>query len=362
MSYMGPDQIQGNLPPNSVPAGVLQAASVAWPNLTPDVQSLFVGMKNRIINGDCRIAQRGNNASFAAGISGFGGPDRFGCANQASGTFVQQQTSTFTVGTKTRTGVQQFVSVAAGAFSAGQYWGGIQQVIEGYNAFDLIGQPVAISFWFGAIPNGTYGGVLRDGTGTLTFPFTFNYNGGGTMQLVSVLVPAIPANAVVPMNNASGLILTIGAVSGNTFVAPSSGAWIAGNYLQPPGVMNWSTVVNNWIGLTDLQLEAGVICTPFERRQQGLEVLLCQRYYQVISDFLCGGYQGAGGIVYADATLPVPMRATPSGVLLNAATYFNASGYSLNSASNSKFRTSITIGSAGYGYGYGASIGFLAEL
>lgn len=44
-------------------------------------------------------------------------------------------------------------------------------------------------------------------------------------------------------------------------------------------IVNGSTTTGAW--LTDVQLEEGSIATPFEQRPYGLELSLCQRYYEV---------------------------------------------------------------------------------
>jgi hypothetical protein len=72
--------------------------------------------------------------------------------------------------------------------------------------------------------------------------------------------------------------------------------------------------------LTGLQLEVGSVATPFERRQYGQELALCQRYTQVISGAGVGGnYQRIGigpaqNATGADFQIPlkVTMRIPPS--------------------------------------------------
>jgi hypothetical protein len=37
---------------------------------------------------------------------------------------------------------------------------------------------------------------------------------------------------------------------------------------------------NDWFELSDVQLEAGSVASPFERRDYGRELMMCQRYFQ----------------------------------------------------------------------------------
>ena len=51
--------------------------------------------------------------------------------------------------------------------------------------------------------------------------------------------------------------------------------------ITSPASGNWSVDVN-FTGTNTVQLEEGPIATPFEIRPAGIEVALCQRYYQVM--------------------------------------------------------------------------------
>lgn len=59
-----------------------------------------------------------------------------------------------------------------------------------------------------------------------------------------------------------------------------------------------------------VQLEEGSVATPFEQRPYGLELSLCQRYYQIIRQRIVQS-QAAGGYTSISTTLPVPMRIAP---------------------------------------------------
>jgi len=74
--------------------------------------------------------------------------------------------------------------------------------------------------------------------------------------------------------------------------------------------------------LNTAQLELGTVATPFERRPIGLELALCQRYYErsvnVFSNPMWNGNTGSGVVYYAGATFKVTKRATPTVAMTNA--------------------------------------------
>lgn len=78
-----------------------------------------------------------------------------------------------------------------------------------------------------------------------------------------------------------------------------------------------------------IQLEEGSMASPFEVRPIGMELSLCQRYYQVIplngsGNILADGYYGAGSYLVWRSARPVEMRIVPSSTI--ALTVLNADG------------------------------------
>ena len=77
-----------------------------------------------------------------------------------------------------------------------------------------------------------------------------------------------------------------------------------------------------WVEIANVQLELGSVATPFEQRPVGLELSLCQRYYQTTVDGATDrrGFFGFGGTVnptqaQGSALFKVDMRVTPSVVI-----------------------------------------------
>jgi hypothetical protein len=79
-----------------------------------------------------------------------------------------------------------------------------------------------------------------------------------------------------------------------------------------------------------VQLETGTTASPFEYRQYGTELALCQRYYNMVANYSqTGGVAPITNIVFPSATdiraiynFPVQMRVAPSVVSSSGSSYF----------------------------------------
>jgi hypothetical protein len=76
-----------------------------------------------------------------------------------------------------------------------------------------------------------------------------------------------------------------------------------------------ATSGNTWY-ITGVQLEAGTTASPFEYRQYGTELALCQRYYEIIGQsndsLLFQGYVGGVDAIRSPIFYKVTKRATPT--------------------------------------------------
>lgn len=270
--------------------------------------------RNRIINGCCRVQQRaqvsvgtGNTYStvdrfFSAIGGGAGGSAVFGA-------------NSITIGGISRACIALIATTPPVTLSSGAWWYGFNQIIEGHNSFDLVGKPITVSFWWQSNVTGVFPVSIRDSASSYSFVQTFNYSAANTPQFVTIAVPPIPAGANIPESTAAGLHVSIGSLNSGTYMCPTAslGAWQNANYISAAPAFNWAATANNYIRMTELQVEAGSISTPFERRPVGVEMALCQRYYEIGQQpFLYISSISGGSGAYGDIRFAVTKRANPS--------------------------------------------------
>ncbi|MFQ2755855.1 hypothetical protein ACK3ZM_14520 [Aeromonas caviae] len=262
--------------------------------------------RNKIINGDMRVAQRGaNGQTYGQNSGGYAGPDRFNTWNNQSsvtGKLAHQQTQ--------QGGYywcHQWVNGEVPSFSGNAYWQGINQAIEGLSCFDLLGESITVSFLFRSSMAGMHSLSLRT-PGGYTFVTTFNYLSANANQRITITIPPCPA--ALAADNTVALYLCIGAIAvGSAAIAPSS-SWQSSGALAATTAVNWATA-NGYIMLTELQLEAGSVATPFESLDYGTSLSQCRRYYQLVT----AAQRANAGWLYGAVSLPITMRTSPTATL-----------------------------------------------
>lgn len=252
-------------------------ANTRWELLNPSV-AVLTGLRNRIINGACSIAQRGSLAA-SIGVTGYGGPDRFQAVNVGAGGQFTQSAATLTFGGLVKNSVRQTVDTGTTAFTLTNRWQGLQQLIEGFNSHDLRSRPAVLSFIFNTNLGGTYSVAIRDGANAQSYITGFTVSANVPTRVILV-IPTIPLAASVPNSSSLGLTISIGAQNQGSHQTGTVGVWQAGNFLTVTSVAAWAATAGNFIELTELQLEEGSAGTVFEPRSYGQELDLCQRYYQ----------------------------------------------------------------------------------
>lgn len=322
--------------------------------------ALGIPGRNRIINGACVVAQRASVA-FGTGVGGYAGPDRYLAANSgtAGGQFTQSQ-GTIVDGGVTKLAIVQTVNTAIVSTTGVNYWGGIIQFIEGFNCFDLVGSPVALSFLFKTNVTGNFSVAVRDSTGAVSYNTTFAAVTGVPVK-VTINIPAVPSNAAIPQVNTTGMQIWVGPINTGTYQAPAGGAWSTANYMTVPSATNWGATIGNYISLTDLQFEAGT-ATPFERRSYQLELAMCQRYFQTL--YANGRFTSTGNqyILSSTVALPVSMRANPTTSYVTNSGSANAYSWLLTPNGTAHARFDLINSVAGDSYILSALYTLNAEL
>jgi len=282
----------------------------------------LAGFRNRLVNGDMRVAQYQSSVTNNAAGKVYGPYDRWATNTSTTGA-VTAQFLAMPWGPFTRAGLQVKV-VTVPTFTGNLFWQPVMQLLEGFDTYDLVGAPLTLSFLFQSNVAGLYSATLQD-SGTQSCTMTFNYPVAGVTQWVSITFPTLPTSLTIPNYGAMGITLRIGQIGVGSAVSPTVGQWISGTTIIAANSVNWATAVNNYIAVAEVQLEAGALATAFERRPIQYEMSRCQRYY--CKSYAYGNYAGtntglANGIIEAtgnpaNATIasirfPVQMRTLPT--------------------------------------------------
>jgi hypothetical protein len=307
--------------------------------------------RNRIINGDMRINQRGAgaitaNASFIV--------DRFSLVNSSDGVPSAQQDSSAPAGFNNS--VKYTITTADGTLTGTQRTGFAYRV-EGLDVSDLgwgtaSAQPITLSFWVRSSLTGTFGGSVANSAADRSYPFTYSITTADTWEKKSVTISGDTSGTWLTTNGI-GIRLELSLGSGPDR-SGTAGAWTGSFTTSATGAVSVIGTLNATWYITGVQLEAGSVATPFERRQFGQELALCQRYCYSQNKSITNNYYAFGVAFATSATsgqlgtpFPVSMRANPT------ATYSAANLFFVDSAvsSNAVF-TAIVLDQYGNNYGY----------
>ena len=256
-----------------------------------------LGFRNRIINGDMRINQRGFNSSSGIANAAYT-VDRW----QYRGTPSMINMSTNTDAPAGFNGSVNMVPFESGTPGATEFYV-LAQRVEGFNIADLgLGTASAttlmLSFWVKSNLTGTFGGSVEFSVGSFVFSYTIN--AANTWEQKTVALSGLTSSVCVPTSttNGTGLIVNLTAAAGSSV---SATAGLASNIrYSVTGAVNFLSNASNYIRFTGVQLEAGTVATPFERRDYGRELMMCQRYYEVAAN---GNAIGARNITSASTTM-----------------------------------------------------------
>jgi hypothetical protein len=322
-----------------------------------------LGLKNRIINGDMRIDQRNAGASVSTSAAAvIYTLDRWAYyASQASKFTIQQNAASVTppAGFTNYLGVTSssaYSIVSSDIFE-------IRQAIEAYNTSDLVwgtanAKTITLSFWVRSSLTGTFGGALTGNDGT-SYPYTYTISSANTWEQKTITI-AGPTIGTWQTTNGLGILVRFGLGSGSTY-SGTAGSWSSTVYSSATGATSVVGTNGATFYITGVQLEIGTSATPFERRQYGQELALCQRYYYKWTNDNAGAVDATVFQNYASGSsfgklfdFPVTMRATPTGTASGTFKPYNASG-TAQAAFSSTNVDSLTKQSAGAGAWTGSS-------
>ena len=291
-----------------------------------------VSLRNKIINGNMRVAQRGT-VPFTVNLPAAGTvqytADRFTIAQVTAATSavaIGGIISDNALSGSSKTHIYLQTTTAKATLAAGDY-ALIQQNIEGFNTADLSygtasAKTVTISFR----------AAVSGGAASAVISVSLRNSATDRVYITPVTITNAPASYSVTIpGDTSGTWLTDSGVglrvgfccgAGSTFTTSTTNAWQAGSFLAATGTTNFLATATQAFNITDVQLEVGPVSTPIEFRPIQMELALCQRYYQQSPSSA-----GADRIIFSgDVTnlgsysavtrFPVQMRIAPPTVVL----------------------------------------------
>jgi hypothetical protein len=286
--------------------------------MTPTADSLQ-GFRNRIINGDMRINQRAATATINSGSYTYAVDRWAGIGQAADGVFTLQSSTVAPTGFQNS--LLATVTTADASLAAGQFYA-VRQAIEGFNFADLSwgtasASAITLSFWVQSSLTGTFGGSIRNLAANRSYPFTYAISAANTWEQKTITV-AGDITGTWETGSSTGAEVFFALGVGSTF-SGTAGAWAGSNFLSATGAVSVIGTLSATWQITGVQLEAGSVATPFERRPYGTEFNLCERYFRLNRSGLFGQWEEVSnttfytqGLFYAD------MRAVPTPALVNA--------------------------------------------
>jgi hypothetical protein len=287
--------------------------SVTYPSLDPNLQIALTPFRNRMMNGGCKVGQRGPVTLPASALT-MSAADRFYvyCTGAAAAC------------TNGWHGPKSINALAVNWANAGNTAVNIGQRIPASDIYDLAGMPVTLQGWLYATNSVTP-------TLVVFTPNAVDNWGAATAMSGAPVLPAIPAGSWV---------------------------WFAVTFTAPAAATNGMSCEIDFGGLgptaasfalTNYQLEAGSIATPFEQRPYGFELNLAQQFYN--TSYQNGVVAGtpsldstaiyvytqvaqANSYVAAPVCFPTRMFKTPGVTIYNPHTGVVGSGWAQNAAAS----------------------------
>jgi len=304
--------------------------------------------RNRIINGAMVIDQRNAGASVTQSVAVVYTVDRWSCYGSAASKFTVQRNAGSVTPPAGYTNYLGVTSSSAYTVGASEFFF-VQQVIEGNNISDLGwgasgAQTVTLSFWVRSSLTGTFGGTLSNDATNRVYPFTYTISAANTWEQKTVTV-AGDTTGTWQTGTSGGIVVNFNMGAGAS-VSGTAGAWSGSTLRAPTGAT--SVVGTNgatWY-ITGVQLEVGSVATPFERRDIGRELIMCQRYAIVCGSCQTGASEATNRLNVFEK-FPVTMRSAPTlsvRALTEAAYRFGAGDIS----TASPVLTDVNSGESGY--------------
>lgn len=273
--------------------------------------------RNLVTNGAMNVAQRGTSTTGIT-VLGYYSVDRFAFNVNNLGTWTSERIT----GAAPK-GFATSHKMTCTTANAGPNQGAYAQILQYIEARNLQhlnygtndAEPLIVSFWVKSNKSGSASfEITTKSTGSdKLFSTSYTINSANTWEYKTISIPADTSSAI-DFDNNTGLTLGWWLNSGSNYFGGSYQTTWASRTDINRNINNLGVggATSDYFELTGVQLEIGTVATPFENRPIGLEIALCERYYQkgVIYGW---GYAGVSGNTrVASHNFQSQMRANPS--------------------------------------------------
>ena len=248
--------------------------------------------RNKIINGDFTIHQRGGTIASTSGNYTIDRWRSYRSGDSSGGFSVQQSTSSYPQ-TNISGVIDNFkssalITVTSAGSAAANNNCKFQQRIEGSNVYDLafgtaVAKKVTVSFYVKCSLTGNFGISLVNAGHDRSNVKTYTINSAATWERKVVTFDG-DTSGTWNFGTGTGLQLMFDMGSGSSKHAGSTGTWLSGEYHGISSSVKLIHTNGATIQFTGVQLEEGSVATSFEHRSYSDELHRCQRYYQVIAN------------------------------------------------------------------------------
>jgi hypothetical protein len=329
--------------------------------------------RNLFINGAMQIAQR-NTSVTGITTANYYTADRWQLQISSAGTWTMNVESSAPANTEFRRSANVICTTADSSLAASDIFV-FQQRIEGQNVQGIkkgtsAAESLTVSFYVKSSNTGTYICEFRDSDNTRIISKSYTINAADTWEKKTLTVSP-DTTGQLDNDNANSFELNFWLAAGINFTSGTlnSTSWASSTTAnRAVGQLNLANASGNYWAVTGIQLETGTVATPFEMRDIGQELALCQRYYwkaglKAISAVAAGKTNNATDCNFY-VSYPVRMRSAPTstftaGMRVDANTTVSYSTVVLYASDSACLYN--TQGSSGLTTGQGALLRCLAD-
>ena len=329
--------------------------------------------RNKIINGDFAIHQRGGTITAGSGVYTIDRWRSYRTGDSSGGYTVQQSTSSYPqtniAGVIDNFKASALITVTSAGSAAANNNCKFQQRIEGSNVYDLAfgtiaAKKVTVSFYVKCSLTGDFGIALVNGAHNRSNVQLYTINSADTWERKVITFDG-DTSGTWNFNTSTGLQLMFDMGSGSSKHAGSTNTWLSGEYHGTTSSVKLIHTNGATMQYTGVQLEEGSVAPSFEHRSISDELRRCQRYYIQyggvngdLSRFPMMGETPTTTVAQYVLQFPVAMRGGGDVTLTHNGT---VSDYLIYTANASRTATAITLADT-LKYGYGDVFGCRVNL